>query len=234
MNQWLDVITSGDLGGSAAAPTSVLLALVFAFLVGQFIGFIYMITHRGLSYSQSFVGALVILPVIVSLMMLLMAGSIAVAFGLLAVFAVVRFRNVLKDTRDTVFILWTITEGLAVGTMRLSTAAVGAIAIGAILVYLWITQFGARHRFDAMLSLRLGGPAGSIDDSMAALRGVLRRHCAKSLADGHRTLTEDGLSMTYRLLMRNPEKCDLLRDELDAVTGIENVSLLLRRDESEM
>jgi len=234
MNGWLDAITNGDFGGPSAAPMTVLLALLVAFLIGQFIGFIYMMTHRGLSYSQSFVGALVILPVIVSLMMLLMAGSIAVAFGLLAVFAVVRFRNVLKDTRDTVFILWTITEGLAVGTMRFSTSMVGAIAIGAILVYLRVTQFGARHRFDATLSLRLCGPAGTIDESMTMLRGVLRRHCAKSHADGHRTLTDDGLSMSYRLLMRDPDKCDLLREELDAVSGVDHISLLLRRDESEM
>lgn len=234
MNEWLDAITGGDFGGSSVAPISVLLALVLAFLVGQFIGFIYMMTHRGLSYSQSFVGALVVIPVIVALMMLLMAGSIAVAFGLLAVFAVVRFRNVLKDTRDTVFILWTITEGLAVGTMRFSTAMVGAVAIGVILVYLRVTQFGSRHRFDATLSLRLCGPTGTIDESITTLRDVLRRHCVRSLADGHRTLTDDGLSMSYRLLMRNPDKCDLLREELSDVSGIENISLLLRRDESEM
>jgi len=234
MNQWFDTILSGDFGGTTVAPIMVLRALLLAFLIGQFIGFIYMMTHRGLSYSQSFVAALVIIPVIVSLMMLLMAGSIAVAFGLLAVFAVVRFRNVLKDTRDTVFILWTITEGLAVGTMRFSTATIGTIAIGTIIVYLRVVQFGSRHRFDATLSLRLCGPAGTIDQSMTALRGVLRKHCARSLADGHRTLTDDGLSMSYRLLMRDPDKCDLLRSELDGVTGVENVSLLLRREESEM
>ena len=33
-------------------------------------------------------------------------------------FGVVRFRNVLKDTRDTIFILWAIMEGVAIGTTR--------------------------------------------------------------------------------------------------------------------
>ena len=59
-------------------------------------------------------------------MMMLMTGGLIVAFGLLAVFAVVRFRNVLKDTRDTSYILWAILQGLAVGTFKFSTAVIAA------------------------------------------------------------------------------------------------------------
>ena len=67
----------------------------------MFIGFVYMWTHEALSYSRTFVGALGVMPLIVAMLMLAMAGNIFVAFGLLGVFGVVRFRNVLKDTRDT-------------------------------------------------------------------------------------------------------------------------------------
>ena len=74
------------------------------------------------------VGALGAMPLIVAMLMLAMAGNIFVAFGLLGVFGVVRFRNVLKDTRDTIFILWAVMEGVAVGTTRFSTAAMGASA----------------------------------------------------------------------------------------------------------
>ena len=35
--------------------------------------------------------------------MMLLAGNLLVAIGLLSVFAMIRFRNVLKDTRDTTF-----------------------------------------------------------------------------------------------------------------------------------
>ena len=51
-----------------------------------------------------------------------------IAFGLLAVFAVVRFRNVLKDTRDTTFILWAIVQGMGAGTYRYATTIIGATA----------------------------------------------------------------------------------------------------------
>ena len=126
MNRWLQVFFESDYGSSVATPETTLFLVLLAFVIGQFIGWIYMLTHTGLSYSRSFVSSLVVLPVIVALMMVIMAGSIVIAFGLLAVFAVVRFRNVLKDTRDTSFILWAILEGLGVGTLRFSTTLIGA------------------------------------------------------------------------------------------------------------
>src|SRR5262249_46801495 len=127
MNDWLDLITHGDVGYTAIGPETAVLVLLLSFCVGHLIGWVYMVTHIGLSYSQMYVASLVVIPVIVSLVMTLMAGDIVIAFGLLAVVGVVRFRNVLKDTRDTTFILWTIFEGMAIGTLRYGTALVGAL-----------------------------------------------------------------------------------------------------------
>ena len=134
MNNWVDMLFRGDYAAAPGGPEMTLFIVLLAFVIGQFIGWIYMWTHRGLSYSQTFVASLVTIPVIVSMMMKLMEGSIAFAFGLLAVFAVVRFRNVLKDTRDTTFILWSIMEGLGVGTMRYSTSLVGALGVELVLL----------------------------------------------------------------------------------------------------
>src|SRR6056297_1310075 len=129
----MGLLFQGDYGGAARGPETVAFVLLLAFLIGQFVGWIYMWTHHGLSYSRTFVASLVVIPVLVSLMLLLMAGSVVVAFGLMAVFAVVRFRNVLKDTRDTTFILWAITEGLGIGTLRYSTSLIAALGVALVL-----------------------------------------------------------------------------------------------------
>ena len=112
MNDFINLIEHSDLTRSVwpgnPDPLIVLLIIVLAFAAGMFIGFVYMWTHDALSYSRSFVSALAIMPLIIARLMLSMAGNVFVAFGLLGVFGVVRFRNVLKDTRDTVFILWAV------------------------------------------------------------------------------------------------------------------------------
>src|SRR5204862_6072216 len=128
-------------------------------------------THDGLSYSKMFTMSLLAMPVIVCLVMILMAGNIVIAVGLLAVFTVVRFRNVLKDTRDTTFILWAIVEGMSVGTLRFSTAIIGTVCVSAIFMYLRFTSFGLRHRYDVVLSLQLVRPEAGLP-----LREILRRY----------------------------------------------------------
>jgi hypothetical protein len=230
MNEWINLVFQGD-HGAACGPETVVFIVLLSFVLGHFIGWVYMWTHRGLSYSQTFVGSLVTIPVIVAIMMVLMAGSIVVAFGLLAVFAVVRFRNVLKDTRDTTFILWSILEGLGVGTMRYSTSLVGALGIAAVLLYLRMTAFGSRHRYDAVLSLRL---TGDLAGGVAAVKSLLRRHSSRSWLASERRLGDEGLDLSWRLLLRDPARSDELQWALKQTQGIENVAFFLREDESEV
>src|SRR5215467_4183477 len=140
MNELLNTLARPDWPGAPDGRT-VLFMILLAFTTGMFIGYVYMWTHEALSYSRTFVGALAVMPVIVSMLMASMSGSLLVAFGLLAVFGVVRFRNVLKDTRDTSFVLWVIMEGLAIGTTRFSTAMLAAAGIGCAFLILRFMSF---------------------------------------------------------------------------------------------
>lgn len=231
MNDWLYMLFNADNGTGVASAEEAGFVLLLAFVIGHLIGWVYMWTHKGLSYSQTFTASLVVIPALISLMMVLMAGSLAFAFGLLAVFAVVRFRNVLKDTRDTTFILWAIMEGLAVGTLRYSTALIGVLGIAAVMVYLRMTLFGSRHRYDAVLSLRLSEDlAGGVN----ALKQILRRHCSRTLLATERKLSDEGLDLSYRLLLRDPARYDELKWDLAQTDGFENISLFMRDDESEI
>jgi len=231
MNDWVTMLFSSDYGAASIGVETVLFILLLAFVIGQFIGWVYGWTHKGLSYSQTFVVSLVVIPVIVAIMMVLMSGSIIVAFGLLAVFAVVRFRNVLKDTRDTTFILWAILEGLAVGTMRYSTSLVGALGIALVFIYLRLTSFGSRHHFDAVLSLRV---TGDLAGGVAKLKQILKRHSMRTRLASERRLSDEGLDLSWRLLLRNPARSDELQWALTQTEGLENVSLFLREEELEI
>ncbi len=231
MNDLLRLLFNADVGSAGYGPETVLFVLLLSFVIGQFVGWIYMWTHRGLSYSQTFVASLVVIPVIVSVMMLLMAGSIIVAFGLLAVFAVVRFRNVLKDTRDTTFILWAIMEGLAVGTQRFSTALTGALGVAVALLYLRLTAFGSRRRYDAVLTLQVtGDPA----EGLSKLKGILRSHSSRIHLMAERQQPDARLDLSYRLLLRDPARTGELRSALERNDGFENVTLSIQEDDLEI
>lgn len=228
---FINMLLNSDFGAPSGGWETSLFVLLLTFIIGQTIGWVYMYTHRVLSYSQTYVASLVVLPVLIGMMMMLMAGSMMVAFGLLAVFAVVRFRNVLKDTRDTTFVLWAIMEGLAVGTLRFTTAVIACIGVSLVFGYLRTTSFGSRHRFDAILSLQM---TGDLVTGISKLKDVLHNHCLRSQVASERRLSDEGIDLSYRLLMRDPMRSDELEWALKQTEGFEGISLFLRGDESEI
>jgi len=231
VNEWLNTILGSDLGGRALSPEGIAFLMLLAFVIGQLVGFVYIWTHQGLSYSRTFVASLVVLPLIIAIMMTVVAGSMLVAFGLLAVFGVIRFRNVLKDTRDTTFLLWAVMEGLAIGTKGYSTALVGSAGVAAVFLYLRVTSFGTRHRYDAVLSLRLSGDWAA---GMSSLRQILYRYAFRSELAAERRSTDAGADLTYRILLRDCSRCDELQSLLARTEGFENVSVFVHEDQAEI
>ncbi len=235
MNDFINLIEHSDLTRSVwpgnPDPLIVLLIIVLAFAAGMFIGFVYMWTHDALSYSRSFVSALAIMPLIIAMLMLSMAGNVFVAFGLLGVFGVVRFRNVLKDTRDTVFILWAVMEGVSIGTTRFSTGALGALGISAALLCLRFMAFGTRQRYDAVLNLRL---TGDVPARVATLKAILQRHAKRLDLASERRSTNEGTDMSYRILLRDTDRASELQAELAGAEGFANVNLYMHDDEAEI
>jgi hypothetical protein len=230
MNDFFNTLARPDWPGAPDGAT-LLFMLLLSFTSGMFIGFVYMWTHEALSYSRTFVGALAVLPGIVAMLMAAMSGSLLVAFGLLAVFGVVRFRNVLKDTRDTSFILWVIVEGLAIGTSRFSVALLAAVGIGASILMLRFLSFGTRNRYDAILNVKV---TGDVVARLALLTQVLKRHAIRQEIASERRSTKDGTDVSYRLLLRDIARSSELQAELSATEGLENVSVYLHADESEI
>ena len=230
MNDFFNIVARSDMGGTAS-PSTMLFILLLTFAVGLLIGYIYMWTHEALSYSRSYVAAIVILPMLVAMIMLAMANSLVVAFGMLGIFGVIRFRNVLKDTRDTIFILWGVMEGMAIGTERFSTAFIGALGISVAFLCLRFVSFGVRQRYDAVLTLRA---TGDVTARIALLKQILKRHaCRLDLASDRRS-SKEGTDLSYHLLLRDPSRSSELQSELAGVEGLENISVYMHDDEAEI
>jgi hypothetical protein len=229
MSDVFQSLTRPDLPIALGGWELALLSLLIAFCMGHLVSWMYMLTHSGLSYSQMFTSSLLVLPVVVAMTMMLLAGNLLVAIGLLSVFAMIRFRNVLKDTRDTVFILWAIVEGVAAGTERFSIGIVGGIVIALVFLYIRFTGFGARHRYDVVLSLQWSG-----NGSIAKLKNVFRRHAVRAQLAGQHDIDAERVDVSYRLLLRDPGRTRELVSELETTDGVDRVVVFHRTDEAEV
>src|SRR5438128_1916287 len=227
----IDSLLRGDY---AALPTNlpvVLLGLLLAFLFGQVIAWVYMFTHAGLSYSRSFTNSLVLMPILVSLVMQVLNNNLVTAFGLMAVFAIVRFRNILRDTLDTGYVLSVIVLGMASGTGKFSTAIIGCISVMTVLLMLWYISFGSRHRFDIILNFHWAKPT----EELGLLNRLLERHSLKTYCTSQRSNSmRDGIDFSYRLLLRDPGRSDELLEELQQLDGISRLTSMRAENESEV
>lgn len=226
-----DWLIRGDFGAAPTNYVALLIALLLAFVCGHAIAWTYMLTHTGLSYSRSYVNTLIIMPIIVAMVMMVLSNSLVVAFGLMAIFAMVRFRSILRDTLDTAYVLAVIVVGLACGTAKFSSALIGTAATIAVMTYFWATAFGTRQRYDLIVNIQWLRPAGELP----ALVGVLSRHSRSSQCASQRASEGyQAIDLSYRLLLRDPARCNELLDDLRHLEGVARVSSMQASDESEL
>ncbi|MBM3831951.1 MAG: DUF4956 domain-containing protein [Verrucomicrobia bacterium] len=228
MNDWF---FQGDYASAPLNLPMLILGLLVAFLSGQLIAWVYMLTHSGLSYSRSFVNSLVIMPILVALVMQVLNNNLVTAFGLMAVFAIVRFRNILRDTLDTTYVLSVIVIGMACGTQKFTTAVIGCLIVVIVMMFLWYTSFGSRHRFDLIVNLHWARPL----TELAALVRLLDRHSLKAQCASQRSHEGyEGTDLSYRVLLRDSNRVEDLLRELREFEGVSRVTSLKAENESEL
>jgi len=226
-----DFLTHSDYASVPLSLSTLLVSIFLSFVIGQTIAWVYMTTHSGLSYSRSFVSSLIIIPMIVALVMGVMANNLVTAFGMMAVFSIVRFRNILRDTFDSAYVLWALSMGMACGTQRFPIAVLGCIILAAVIIYLRITNFGSRLNYDYILNLHWARPVLELP----SLQRVLERHALTANCSSQRSHEGNkGTDLSFRLLMRDPARMEDMLTELRALEGVTRVTGLKAEEESEV
>ncbi len=223
---WLKGMETTDLAPAYTLENLALTLLLGVFL-GQVVAWVYMWTHSGVSYTRSFTQSLVLLTIVVSLVMFVIGNSIVTAFGLIGALAIIRFRNVLKDTRDTVYVFFSLVLGMALGSQRHLAALVGTVALLVVALYLHLTRFGSLASFDGHVSVRVSSE-GEFPQP------ILKRHCRKTRQISARHRGEDEVDYVLEVRLRNRKRGAELVSELQEAIGISAASLVLRDELAEI
>jgi hypothetical protein len=124
-------------------------------LIGLFIAWTYQKTHKGISYSQSFVQTLVLLLPIGSLIFYFVSTNIATAIGLFGAFSLIRFRTAVKEPKDMLYIFWVLAMSLVVGSGQIATAIMATLIIAVVVYALYSINFGKMFAYEYILSYQL-------------------------------------------------------------------------------
>ena len=112
----------------------------------------YIATRREIGYRKNFVRALIVLPICAATIVLLIQNNLALAFGLAAMVAAVRFRVALVEAIDGIYIFSSICVGLAAGIGFLGIAVVMAVFFCYANAILWHLDFGQNPLDDARIA----------------------------------------------------------------------------------
>ena len=100
------------------APLEVLGAMNLSFVLNLLIGALYKATYKGTRYSQDYVHTLVIIGTVTTILIMVVNGNGAVAFGMFAAFSMIRFRRNLGQSRDLAFVFFAMATGMGIGAQQ--------------------------------------------------------------------------------------------------------------------
>src|SRR5699024_8889179 len=136
-----ELISTNDTG-SETSIYMVILAMLIATGLSLIITKIYQVTFTGERYSQAFVHTIIMMSVIVSVVMNVISGNSGVAFGLFAIFSLIRFRSAVTDAKDIAYIFFGLCVGMTSGLYHFDLAIILTIFASLIFYLLYKFQYG--------------------------------------------------------------------------------------------
>ncbi len=167
--------------GGSVDVWQVILALSMSFFLSLVLAYVYRQTHRGVSYSVSFVHTMVLMAITVSLIMEVIGSNIARAFSLVGALSIIRFRTAVKEPRDVAFLFASMAIGMACGTGFYDLAVVFTLFIAPVIYFLYRFRIGAQPTSEMLLKVQLAETQDHRNAFQDAFYRLLRDHSLLSV-----------------------------------------------------
>ena len=199
-------------------------------LVSGILGFLifisYMISHRGTIYSKKFNVSLIVLTVLTSMVMTVIGNNVALSLGMVGALSIVRFRTAIKDSRDTVYIFWTIIVGICCGVGDFVVAGIGSG-----FVFILFLILGAIKNNNRMLVIIRGSRTKE-----AQIQAVMYKFFGAKAVLRVKNSTTESIEFIYeitaKLLSQAERKNNIgICDEIYKIGNIEYVNTVMQNDE---
>jgi hypothetical protein len=206
------------------SPLDMILRLVTALMFGYLIAWIYLRSRREESdVGASFPMTLVLLCILIAMVTQVIGNNVARAFSLVGTLAIVRFRTIVRDTRDTAYVIFAVVIGMAIGAAELWIAVIGVLVIGCAVLLLPI-RVRSSPQIPEVYELRLRVPLGRNPEAVAA--EVLDEHLnARTLIAMSTSRPGVSLDYSYEARLKPGRLAQELVQALSMVEGLQDVRL---------
>ena len=196
----------------------ILLNIVLAAVLGFFIFLSYAISHRGTIYSRKFNASLVILAVLTGTVMTVIGNNIALSLGMVGALSIVRFRTAIKDSRDTVYIFWSIIVGICCGVGDYAVAFAVILLLGCI-------------KSDNRMLLIIRAHRSKQEPIKAQVYKLFRAKATLRVENTTEDTVELIYEITQKLLRRAEQTTPDIPGSIYSLGSIDYVNLVMQNDE---
>ena len=204
--------------------------LIISFFYGLLISFVYKKTHKGMSYSQSFMITNIFLSVIVCMVIMTVGNSISRAFALVGALSIIRFRTVIKDTKDIVYIFWSLAAGMACGTGSYFIALVSALIITIVAFILYKTNYGSIYKSEFILQFRYFKSDES--EREASYIKKLSEYCSMhNLLNSEPSSDKKSIKLTYDIILKEDVDSNKFVLEIANCLGVNEASIVAAQND---
>lgn len=227
MPEWLQ----NTAGNVPTEPWHTLLVrLVAALLLGSVVVGIHRATRgRTSDHSTTFSATLVMLCVLIAMVTQVIGENVAWAFSLAGVLSIVRFRTVLRDTKDTAFVIFAVVVGMSIGAGQPAIALIGLATVGiAAAVYRDRPHESAMILHKKLLIVKLTWTL----ELETQLRDALSKHVSEVHSLGASTIRQgSAMELHYRVILLPTASLSQLIADLNRLEGV--LAAELRAEHSE-
>lgn len=186
----------------------ILLRIGLSAVLGIMVFLSYRLSHTGTIYSAKFNITLLTLTILTATVMTVIGNNVALSLGMVGALSIIRFRTSIKDSRDTIYIFWTIIIGICCGVGDFTVAAVGSA-----IVFLVLLIFG-RIRNENRLLLIIRGDRAKEDE----IRRALFEYFPKPPVLKAENTTVDSVELLYEVNRKMLDKAQE-RERTSAIAG---------------
>ncbi|MCL2045687.1 MAG: DUF4956 domain-containing protein [Oscillospiraceae bacterium] len=190
-------------------------AMLISFSLGLFIYFIYTKTFKGVMYSSSFGITLITMTLITTLIILAVTSNLIASLGMVGALSIVRFRTVIKEPLDLVYLFWSITIGIVVGVGLIPLAVIGSLTIGSILI-VFVNRKVNETPYVAVISC-------ASEQAEAQILGMLGEYTKKHMIKA-KSIYSGGIELTVEV--RLIDSSVQFVNSLLSIEGVINASLV--------
>lgn len=194
-----------------------LFSLLLAFALSTIIAFTYRFTVSSETFSRNFFQAIVLSSMVSSMVIMAVGNNIAVGFGIIGAIAIIRFRTIMRNPKNIIFIFAALSVGVATGIHGYAIALAGTSVFCVVAALLRISPYGKGEDIYYEVRVDFAG------DLQGQIETVLGEKGIRMLKQSVSMQPEGQKRVRYELKVNSEELSDSLFEEISAIEGTSNV-----------